>query len=149
MKAAAVRWLDAPHYTMVVRPFPPLAPGQTTLDRKVVPPLGDAPAVTFPAIQRATLKNGLSVVLLERHATPIVNVALAVDAGYAADDPAKAGLAALALNLLDDGTTTRDAFTHRRRARRARRARLDAQLARSVVRPAPGPAGEPDARRCS
>ena len=110
VKAAAVRWLDAPHYTMVVRPFPKLAPGETTLDRKVVPPLGEAPAVSFPAVQRTTLKNGLSVVLLERHATPIVNVALAVDAGYAADDPAKAGLAALALNLLDDGTSTRDAF---------------------------------------
>jgi zinc protease len=110
VKAAAVRWLDAPHYTMVVRPFPALSPGQTSLDRTVVPPLGDAPAVTFPTVQRTTLKNGLSVILLERHATPIVNVALAVDAGYAADEPAKAGLAALALNLLDDGTTTRDGF---------------------------------------
>jgi zinc protease len=110
VKAASGRWLDAAHYTMVVRPFPALSPGQTTLDRNVVPPLGEAPAVTFPTLQRTTLKNGLQVVLLERHATPIVNVALAVDAGYAADDPAKAGLAALALNLLDDGTTTRDAF---------------------------------------
>ena len=63
--------------------------------------------------------------LLERHATPMVNVALAVDAGYAADEPAKAGLAALALDLLDDGTTTRDAFRDRRRARRARRPHHD------------------------
>jgi len=110
VKAAAVRWLDAPHYTMVVRPFPKLTPGETTLNRQAVPALGDAPGVSFPAIQRATLKNGLSVVLLERHATPIVNVALAVDAGYAADEPARAGIAALALNLLDDGTSTRDAF---------------------------------------
>ena len=110
VKAAAARWLDAPPYTMVVRPYPKLAPGVTTLDRKALPPLGEAPDVTFPAVQRTTLANGLSVVLLERHATPLVNVSLAVDAGYAADDPAKAGLAALALNLMDDGTTTRDAF---------------------------------------
>lgn len=110
VKAAAARWLDAPQYTMVVRPYPKLGPGQTTLDRKALPALGDAPDVTFPAVQRTTLANGLSVVLLERHATPLVNVALAVDAGYAADDPAKAGLAALTLNLMDDGTTTRDAF---------------------------------------
>ena len=110
VKAAAVRWLDAPHYTMV-DPCPPQArPGDTTLDRKAVPPLGEAPAVGFPAVQRTTLKNGLSVILLERHATPIVNVALAVDAGYAADELAKAGLAALALDLFDDGTLTRDAF---------------------------------------
>ena len=49
------------------------------------------------------------MILLERHATPIVNVTLAVDAGYAADR-AKAGLAALTLDLLDEGTATRDAF---------------------------------------
>jgi zinc protease len=110
VKAAATRWLEAPHYTMVVRPYPKLGPGQTTLDRKALPALGEAPAVTFPAVQRATLSNGLKVVLLERHSTPIVNVALAVDAGYAADEAAKAGLAALALNLMDDGTSTRSAF---------------------------------------
>jgi zinc protease len=110
VKAAAARWLDAPHYTMVVRPYPKLAPGETTLDRTALPALGEAPEVTFPEVQRTTLANGLSVVLLERHARPLVNVAVAVDAGYAADDPAKAGLAALALNLMDDGTATRDAF---------------------------------------
>ena len=48
--------------------------------------------------------------LLERHTAPLVNVSLAVDAGYAADSPEKAGAASLALDLLDDGTTTRDTF---------------------------------------
>ena len=110
VKAAVAKWLDAPHYTMVVRPYAGLTPGESTLNRATLPALGAAPDVTFPAVQRATLANGLSVVLLERHSTPIVDVSLAVDAGYAADEPAKAGLAALALNLMDDGTATRDAF---------------------------------------
>jgi zinc protease len=110
VRAAAVRWLDAPHYTVVVRPYPKLHPGETTLDRRQLPPLGETPAVTFPAVQRMTLSNGLSVMLLERHSAPLVNVTLAVDAGYAADEPARAGLASLALNLMDDGTATRDAF---------------------------------------
>jgi zinc protease len=48
--------------------------------------------------------------LLERHSNPLVNVALAVDAGFAADSADKAGRASLALDLLDDGTTTRDTF---------------------------------------
>jgi zinc protease len=95
---------------MVVTPFPALQPGQTTIDRTVLPPLGEPPDVAFPAVQRATLGNGLSVMLLERHATPLVNVTLAVDAGYAADSPERAGAASLALDLLDDGTTTRDTF---------------------------------------
>jgi zinc protease len=48
--------------------------------------------------------------LLERHSAPLVQLALAVDAGSASDSPQKAGLASLALGLLDDGTTSRDVF---------------------------------------
>jgi zinc protease len=110
LRATASRWIGPIHYTLVVKPFPPLQPGQTIVDRRVLPPLGDAPEVGFPAVQRATLANGLSVILLERHAVPLVNVALAVDAGYAADAAERAGGASLALDLLDEGTTTRDTF---------------------------------------
>jgi zinc protease len=104
------KWLDTAHYTLLVSPFPALQPGQTTIDRTVLPPLGEPPDVVFPAVQRARLTNGLNVMLIERHGTPLVNVSLAVDAGYAADAAAKAGAASLALDLLDDGTTTRDTF---------------------------------------
>ena len=110
VKAAANRWLRANHYTMTVRPSAKLAATKSTLDRKQLPALGEAPDVKFPALQRAQLKNGLKVVLLERHTAPIVNVSLAVDAGAASDTAAKAGAASLALDLLDKGTTSRDAF---------------------------------------
>ncbi|QOY94220.1 insulinase family protein [Massilia sp. UMI-21] len=113
VKAAANRWLRANHYTMTVRPSAKLAATKSTLDRKQLPGLGDAPDVSFPALQRAQLKNGLKVVLLERHSAPIVNVSLAVDAGVASDTVAKAGAASLALDLLDKGTkgaNARDAF---------------------------------------
>ncbi|MGH8853955.1 MAG: insulinase family protein, partial [Telluria sp.] len=110
VKLAANRWLRANHYTMTVRPSAKLAATKSTLDRKQLPGLGDAPEVSFPALQRAQLKNGLKVVLLERHTAPIVNVTLAVDAGAASDTTAKAGAASLALDLLDKGSKTRDAF---------------------------------------
>ncbi|HEX8565110.1 MAG TPA: pitrilysin family protein [Pyrinomonadaceae bacterium] len=110
VKTAANKWLRANHYTMLVKPFPKLTAGKTAVDRKILPALGGAPEVKFPAIQRAKLKNGLNVILLERHSTPIVNVALAVDAGSASDSPAKAGAASLAVDLMDEGTKTRDAF---------------------------------------
>ncbi|MQA28476.1 MAG: insulinase family protein [Luteitalea sp.] len=103
-------WIGAPHYTLVVTPYPALQPGQTTVDRTILPPLGEAPDAAFPPIQRATLTNGLDVMLIERHTVPLVNFALAVDAGYAADTPERAGAASLALGLLDDGTTTKDTF---------------------------------------
>jgi len=110
VKAAGNRWLRAHHYTMTVRPFAKLAALKSTIDRKVLPSLGETPDVKFPAMQRAQLKNGLKVILLERHTAPIVNATLAVDAGVASDSNAKAGAASLALDLLDKGTRTRDAF---------------------------------------
>jgi zinc protease len=110
VKAAGNRWLRANHYTMTVRPSAKLAAAKSTLDRKQLPALGDAPDVSFPALQRAQLKNGLKVVLLERHSAPIFNVSLAVDAGAASDTAAKAGAASLALDLLDKGSKSRDAF---------------------------------------
>lgn len=110
VKTAANRWLRANHYTMTVKPFPKLMAGKSDVDRKILPPLGAAPDVKFPDAKRARLKNGLNVLLLERHSTPIVNVALAVDAGSSSDVPEKAGIATLALDLMDEGTKTRDAF---------------------------------------
>ena len=107
---SAKRWLDTNHYTMVVRPFPTLSAGVTTIDRKILPALGSAPDVNFPKVRRATLSNGLTVLLMERHSVPLVNVSLAVDAGSASDTAANAGLAGLAMDVLDEGTTTRDAF---------------------------------------
>ena len=110
VKAVATRWLRAPFYTMTVKPFPKLAATKTVVDRKVLPALGDSPDVSFPPIARATLKNGVKVLLVERHGAPIVHVALAVDAGAVTDPADKSGTASLALDMLDKGTTTRNAF---------------------------------------
>ncbi|HEX7829903.1 MAG TPA: insulinase family protein, partial [Thermoanaerobaculia bacterium] len=103
-------WLEANHYTLVITPSAELKPGKSDLDRKALPALGDAPDVKFPPVQRATLSNGMKVMLLERHSAPIVNLTLAVDAGHASDPAPKAGLASLTLDLMDEGTATRDTF---------------------------------------
>jgi zinc protease len=110
VKAAGKRWLSAHHYTMTVKPYPKLVAAKSSFDRKQLPALGQAPDVSFPAMQRAQLKNGLKVVLLERHGAPIVNAALVLDAGAASDPAGKEGLASLSLGLIDKGTKTRNAF---------------------------------------
>jgi zinc protease len=110
VKAASQRWLRAPHYTLVVEPAAELRPAPVAIDRRVLPALEDPPEVAFPPLQRATLPNGLKIILLERRGAPLVNVSLAVDAGYAADSPGTAGLASLALAVLDEGTMSRDAY---------------------------------------
>ena len=108
--AVAKRWLDATHYTGIVNPMATLKAGTTTVDRTRLPDLGNPPEVTFPEVQQATLDNGLRVILLERHSAPLVNFALAVDAGFAADTRGKTGIASLAMNMLDEGTRKRTAF---------------------------------------
>lgn len=110
VKAVARRWLRAPFYSMTVRPFPKLVASKTTIDRKALPALGETADVSFPPISRAALSNGLKVLLVERHGAPIVHVALAVDAGTVSDPAGKAGTAALAMDLLDKGTTSKSAF---------------------------------------
>ena len=111
VKTAAQKWLLNPHYTMVATPYPAMDTTASGVNRSVLPALAAAPNVSFPKMQRAKLKNGLSVLLLERNTVPVVNITLAVNAGYSSDVPAKAGAASLALDLLDKGTTTKNLFT--------------------------------------
>lgn len=53
--------------------------------------------------------NGLTVLVLEQHALPILQLHALVKVGSAQDQPEKAGLANLVSSLLDEGTTTRSA----------------------------------------
>ncbi|HKY31643.1 MAG TPA: pitrilysin family protein [Candidatus Polarisedimenticolia bacterium] len=103
-------WLDAPHYTLLVTPAPEHKPAAQTVDRKVLPALGDPPDVSFPEVQRRELPNGLKVMLLERHGAPLANLDLAVDAGFAADPAGTPGTATLTMAQMQEGTRTRDAF---------------------------------------
>ncbi|HUP91415.1 MAG TPA: pitrilysin family protein [Solimonas sp.] len=113
--AAARKWLAYGSVTMNVEPFPDYAPTEAGADRAKMPELAAAPELKLPPLQRTTLANGLKVVLAERHAAPVVQMNLMVDAGFAADVGAKPGTASLALNMLDEGTATRDALAIGRR----------------------------------
>jgi zinc protease len=56
---------------------------------------------------RFTTANGMTVLVLEQHFLPIVEVHALVKTGSAQDPPEKAGLANLTASLLDEGTTNR------------------------------------------
>jgi zinc protease len=70
-----------------------------------------APAQTLrlPAHDKVVLKNGLTVLLLEKHGVPIVNIVAVVKAGSAADAAGQEGLASVTAGLLRKGTKTRTA----------------------------------------
>ncbi len=74
------------------------------------PQPGDLPDLEFPQVQRDRLKNGIQVVLAERHAVPIVAVTIQFDAGYAADASGTLGTASYTLAMLDESTKSRSAL---------------------------------------
>src|SRR3954471_20717956 len=74
------------------------------------PPAPGTPVeFSAPIPTQITLGNGLRVYLIERHDVPLVAVSLAVRSGADTEPPGKAGLSSLTLDLLDEGTPSRDA----------------------------------------
>jgi zinc protease len=110
LQTAGRKWLNNDVYILGIHPFPEYGTTTETPDRSTVPQPGPAPEVKFPDLQRATLSNGLKIVLAERHATPLVEFSLMVDAGFVTDHLGVPGTARLAIQLLDQGTAHRTAF---------------------------------------
>ena len=87
------------------KPAPKLAKGPKR-DLPPVAPVGD---LAFPKVERATLSNGIPVVLARRGGVPTVLVNLSFDAGFAADAQDAPGTQTLLLDVLDEGTESRNA----------------------------------------
>jgi zinc protease len=78
------------------------------LDRSRRPGAGPVPTITLPAIQKASLKNGLAVWLVEQHKLPSVAFSLVLQSGADQDPAGKPGLATMTAELMDAGTKDRD-----------------------------------------
>ncbi|WP_114520594.1 pitrilysin family protein [Altererythrobacter sp. ZODW24] len=134
VQAAMQRWLSRPVYNLAIVPgertesgdlmggwgdeatTPPPAPDAKatppaleTGPKREFPPVADVPDLDFPAIERATLSNGIEVALARRTSIPKVLVNLEFDAGIAGDALDTPGTQAFMLALLEEGTTTRSA----------------------------------------
>src|SRR5258707_10373659 len=68
-----------------------------------------AQKLQMQAHEKVVLKNGLTVLLLEKHSVPMVSVAGIVKAGGLADPVGQEGLASTTAGLLREGTKTRAA----------------------------------------
>ena len=110
LKAAANRWLSDGLYALEVLPFPSYKTTSADADRSKAPEIGAPPDLKLPKLQRATLSNGLRIVLAERHEVPLVNFWMTSDAGFAADEFAAPGTASMTMSLLTGGTKTRSAL---------------------------------------
>ncbi|MEP6715598.1 MAG: pitrilysin family protein [Terriglobia bacterium] len=103
-------WLSDGVFELEVDPVPALKATTSTLDRSKAPVIEGMAELKLPKLQRATLTNGLKVILAERHEIPIVNFWMLEEAGFAADVAATPGTASMTSSLLTYGTKTRDAL---------------------------------------
>ncbi|HWW82386.1 MAG TPA: pitrilysin family protein [Vicinamibacterales bacterium] len=110
VKQTANEWLRDGDYVLEVQPYPEFKT-TATLDRSKEPAVGGPMSLHLPQMQKTTLSNGLTVVVAEAHAAPVVNFSLLVDSGYAADPATAPGTASFEQRMLEEGTPTRDSLT--------------------------------------
>ena len=133
VRAAAAKWLNKPSHVFTVKPGArkdlPEDPAGTpapfalpkpdakyktaasAVDRKAgVPMPASFPDLKFPTQQRATLSNGTTVILAERHDIPVVQMDYQFAGGYSADPAGKPGIANFTAGLLDEGAGDLDAL---------------------------------------
>ncbi len=110
IRTVANRWLSDGDYTLEVRPFEEHQVAASGVDRSKLPETGAPPDAKFPQFERATLSNGLQIVLARVTSIPQVRFSLLLDAGYAADQFGIPGTASLAMAMLDEGTKTRSSI---------------------------------------
>ena len=145
--AAAKKWIGKGDYTLTVKPGTPdpskdeaeaeglaAAPGKpapvlpaqheyktvkSSINRSGgVPQVAQFPELKFPALQRGQLKNGIEVVLAERHEIPVVQAKLLFAGGYAADRGRKLGTASFTAAMIGEGTKDMNALELERRSDR-------------------------------
>ncbi len=115
IRDAARRWLGDGRLVLEVLPQNiDQAARPETVDRSKLPVPAASAALSLPPLVRTTLSNGLKLAVIERRGVPLVEMALIVDAGRAADlgagDGGKSGLAALTFGQIDEGTGSLDAL---------------------------------------
>lgn len=66
-----------------------------------------APSLKLPPYKKVKLRNGMTILLVERHTVPLIGFQAIVKAGAVADPQGKDGTASIAASLLRKGTRTR------------------------------------------
>ena len=89
----------------------------SAVDRSTgVPKTTRFPDLKFPQVQRATLANGTTVVLAQRHEIPVVQMRYQFPGGASLAPAAQAGIAGFTAGMLDEGAGGLDALAFADRA---------------------------------
>jgi zinc protease len=79
-------------------------------ERSTPPQLGKAKNLQLPPLQKFSLQNGINVLLMEKHTTPLVQINMIIQTGTFDDPAGKEGLASFTMDLLDEGAGSLDAL---------------------------------------
>ncbi|GGD57344.1 zinc protease [Aurantiacibacter arachoides] len=134
VRGAMQRWLGRPAFTLTVEPGERTLDGgalggwgdedtmpapaadtgaQVEVTRtgpeRAYPEVAPVGELTFPAVEHATLANGIEVYLARRTVVPQVSLAMSFAAGSIVDPIGRAGVHQTMIDLLSEGTTTRSA----------------------------------------
>ena len=111
LRDAARRWLSQPAFTLEIHPFAAnLAATALDADRSGPPSPASFPQAEFPDLQIGELSNGIRLIVATRDAVPVVHLSLQLNIGYAADQFSQPGTAGLTIDMLEEGTVSRDAL---------------------------------------
>ncbi|WP_066965167.1 pitrilysin family protein [Microbulbifer sp. Q7] len=105
----AQKWLKPEHFTMVIRPKGEYEVTGEGVDRSKLPAVDKTVELDLPEQQMFTLKNGLKVVLAERHDTPAVFMNLQYRSGASVDGDTP-GLASVVARMLSEGAGDYDSL---------------------------------------
>lgn len=85
---------------------PATVSAQATLDRTKAPVVPPAQPLTFPKAQSRTLPNGIPVVVLEDHTSPVVSMVALVYVPTRLEPEGKIGVSDALVSMLSEGTTS-------------------------------------------
>jgi len=83
---------------------------QAEVWRKSVPKPGPQPQPTLPVFERAQLKNGLTVMVIQNRTLPLVSFRMVIRGGSREDPQALPGLTAFSFGMLDEGAAEMSAL---------------------------------------
>ena len=105
IKEASNKWLSSGDYVLTIVPAAKTSVVKSTVDRsKGIPYPTEKLSYSFPEIQSTVLKNGSKLVLAERNSSPLVELQIVFNKGYAVETNDKLGLVNFTMSMVDEGT---------------------------------------------
>ena len=108
--SARLRYAVVAAFTLVISFVTTVSVRGQTADRSTPPQPGQVRSLQLPPFSNTSLSNGIPVLLLEKHNTPLVELRLVVKSGVANEAAEMPGLASMMFSMLTEGAGSRSAL---------------------------------------